>query len=67
MVVAARRHERRLSAVSLRDLEAEDAAVKPQRTLQVGHLQMDVTDADEGIEGRSQLFGIHVAASLKIS
>ena len=50
VVVAARRDERRLRAVPLGDLEAEDAAVEPQRPLQVGDLQVDVADADLGID-----------------
>jgi hypothetical protein len=49
VVVAARRHERRLRPVPLRQLEAEDAAVEPQRPLQVGDLQVDVADANAGI------------------
>ena len=50
VVVAARRDERCLGAVPLGQLEAEDAAVEPQRPLKVGHLQVDVTDADLGID-----------------
>ena len=49
VVVAACRDERRLRAVPLRKLEAEDTALEPQRPLQVGDLQVDVADADLGI------------------
>lgn len=44
MVVPSRRDERGLCAVPLGQLEAKDAAVEPQRPLQVGDLQMDVAD-----------------------
>src|SRR5260221_13710084 len=49
VVVAARRDERRLRAVPLRKVEAEDATVERQCPLQVGDLQVDVADADLGI------------------
>ena len=48
-MVAACGQERRLRPESLCDLEAQDAAAEPQRALQVGDLQVDVADADLGI------------------
>ena len=46
MVVAARGNERRARTEPLLQLEAEHVAVEPKRALEVGHLQVDVTDAD---------------------
>ena len=46
MVVAARRDERGLIAVELRHLETEDAAIKIERALQVGHFEVDVANRD---------------------
>ncbi len=46
MVVAARRQERRARPEALLQLEAEHVAVEAKRSLEVGHLQVDVTDAD---------------------
>jgi hypothetical protein len=42
MMITARRDERRLAPVTLRQRKAEDAAVKAQRPLQVGDLEMHV-------------------------
>ncbi len=46
VVMASCGNERRLGPVPLRDLEAEDAAVEPDRPFQVGHLEVDMTDPD---------------------
>jgi len=51
VMVAAGRDERGLGAEALHELEAEHAAVEVQRTRQVGDLQVDVTDADAGVDG----------------
>lgn len=50
VVIAARRQEGGLAAVSLRDLEAQDAVVKGDGAFQVGHLQMHVTDSRLGMD-----------------
>jgi hypothetical protein len=50
MMVSTRGDEGRAGAVALRELEAEHAAVKGQRALQIGHLQMNVADADSGMD-----------------
>ena len=50
VVVAARRDERRLRAVPLRQLETKDTAVERQRTFQVGDLQVDVADPGAGVD-----------------
>jgi hypothetical protein len=44
MVIPASGKERGAAAHSLRDLKAQDAIVKINRTLQVGHLEMHVTN-----------------------
>jgi hypothetical protein len=51
MVVAAGRDERRLGAVALHQLEAEDAAIKGQRPVEIGHLEMDMPDPNTRIDG----------------
>ena len=51
VVIAARRNERRLVAVALHDLEAEHAAIKSQRAVEVGDFQMDVSDAGASDDG----------------
>ncbi len=51
MMITARRDERRLAPVTLRQRKAEHAAVKAQRPLQVGDLEMHVADADFGMDG----------------
>ena len=44
MVIAAGRNERRTGAHPLHQLEAEHAAIKPQRAFEVGDLEMDMPD-----------------------
>ena len=50
MVVAAGAQERRRVAHPLRDLEAEDAVVERKRAVEVGHLEVDVADADARVD-----------------
>ena len=50
VVVVARRDERRLVAVALLHLEPEHVAVEAERAVDVGHLQVDVSDVDAGID-----------------
>ena len=45
VVIAAGRNERRAGAQSLHDLEAEHAAIKSQRAIEIGHLEMNMPDA----------------------
>jgi hypothetical protein len=63
VMIAARRHEGSLRPVPLRQLKAKDSAVKPECPLQVGDLQMDVTDADLGIN-RVRRFVVMASPSL---
>ncbi|MMZ70190.1 hypothetical protein D1872_331790 [compost metagenome] len=58
-MIAASRHERGLCPVPLRQLETKDSAIKPQRPFQVGDLQMDVTDADLGINRAGRFVSCH--------
>ena len=58
MMVTARREKRRLSPVTLRHLEPQDVAIKFQRPLEIGHLQVNVADANAGIN-RFCALGIH--------
>ena len=50
MMVAARRDKRRVASVTLRQLEAEYAAVKTEGAVEVGNLQVDVADPHTGID-----------------
>src|SRR6185436_19361906 len=50
MVITAGRQERCAVAVSLRHLEAQHIAVKPNRTLQVRHLEVHMADADMRVD-----------------
>jgi hypothetical protein len=50
MVVAAGGDEGGGAADALLQLEAEHATVKLERAFEVGHFQMNVTDADAGID-----------------
>jgi hypothetical protein len=52
VMVAASGNEGRTSAVALRQLEPQHAAVKLKSALQIGHLEMDVADADFRVDGR---------------
>ncbi len=46
MVVTASGRERRLVSVALREFESEHIAIKRKCPIEVGDLQMDVSDAD---------------------
>ena len=60
VMVTARRNEGCLVTVPpLGQLKAENAAVEPQRPFQVSHLEVDVTDADLGVDGASSVVGGH--------
>ncbi len=50
MVIATSGDEGRLAAVTLSELKAEDAAVEIQGAIQVGDFQVDVADADAGMD-----------------
>src|SRR6202035_3315011 len=49
VMVPARRNKSRTSAVTMCQLKAEDAAIKCQRAIQVGHLEMHVANANVGM------------------
>jgi hypothetical protein len=55
MMVSTRRDEGGLGAVALGELETEDAAVEGEGALQVGHLEVDVADADGGVDGGAHI------------
>ena len=55
MMVATSGDKRSLRTVALRELKAEHATVKRQSPLQIGHFQMNVADADSGMDGRAHL------------
>ena len=55
MVITAGRNKRGLRSEALRQLETEDAAVKPERALEVSNFEMNVADARAGIDGRCQV------------
>src|ERR1700709_2786256 len=44
VVITARRNECRLVAVTLHDLEAEHAAIKSQRAVEIGDFEMNMPD-----------------------
>ena len=48
MVVAPRRDERSFAAIALDQLEAENAAIKAERPLDIGDLEVDMPDAGLG-------------------
>jgi hypothetical protein len=50
MMITTGQQERRLRAEALRDFKAKPVAVKLQRTFQVGHFQVNVADADVGVD-----------------
>ena len=52
MVVAAGGNKRRASAVALGQCEAQHAAIESKRSFEVGDLEMDVADANSGVNGR---------------
>ncbi len=49
MMITARRKKRRLFAVALRHLKAQYITPEPERAFKVGNLQVDMADADSGI------------------
>src|SRR5438445_5000542 len=51
VVIAAGRNERCARAEPLHQLEAEHAAIKPERTIEVGDLQMNMPDPCAGNDG----------------
>ncbi len=53
VVIAAGGDESGLDAMALHELETEDTAVKGEGAVEVGDFQVDVTDADTGMDGRS--------------
>jgi hypothetical protein len=44
MVIAARRNERRAGAQALGHLKAQYTAIKRKRTIEIGHLEMNMPD-----------------------
>ena len=54
MVITAGRDERRLAAIALDQFEAEDPAIECERPLDVGDLEMNVTDT--GLSGNRLCF-----------
>ena len=48
MVIAARRHERRVLAVAKRHMKPKHIPVECNGPLKIGHFQMDVTDTGFG-------------------
>src|SRR5688572_30022255 len=64
VVVAARRNKRSLLTISLGQFETENAAIEAERALEVGDLQVDVADANAGIDRcRHSIFCSHGAMS----
>ena len=61
VVIAARGNERGLVAVTLHDLEAEHAAIKPQRAIEVGDLEMNMPDPGACDDG----FDVAIASSFR--
>ena len=49
MVVTASGKERRLASIALREFESEHIAIKRKRPIKVGNLQMNMSDADFGV------------------
>ena len=54
MMIAAGGNERRLLAKALRQFKTEHAAIKRQRPIEIGNLQMDVANADARIDRRDK-------------
>ena len=46
MVVTTSGKERRLASIALREFESEHIAIKRERPIKVGNLQMNMSDAD---------------------
>src|SRR5665213_916054 len=64
VVVAAGRDKGGLGAIALNELEAEDAAIKGERAVEIGDLEVDMANAHAGIDrrggfrrGSGRLFG----------
>ena len=55
VMITAGGDKRGLGAVALGELETEDAAVEGEGALQIGHLQMNVADADAGVDGGAHI------------
>lgn len=51
VVVSARGEKRGGGAEALHDFKAEDIAVETDRAFQIRHLEVDVADADAGVDG----------------
>src|SRR5947209_12287037 len=51
MMVSACRNKGRLRSIALHQFEAKDSAVEVKRTLQLGDLQMNMTNTHSGIDG----------------
>ncbi len=51
MVIAPGRNERRARTQALHHFEAEHPAVKPERAIEIGDLEMDMPDAGAGDDG----------------
>src|SRR6266704_2205308 len=51
VVIAAGRNERRTGAHALHHLKPEYAAVKPERAIEIGDLEMDMPDPRTGNDG----------------
>ena len=58
-MIATRRNERGLRAEFLLQFKTQDAAVKFQRAFEVGDFQMNVADADAGINRPGNRFFFH--------
>jgi hypothetical protein len=67
VVLAASRHESGRVAHALLELEAEDAAVELEGSIDVRHLQMDVPDVDARIDRQAgqeaQITHAHLSVS----
>src|SRR5207302_10557891 len=59
MMITAGREERGLSSHPLRDLEAQDVAVECERSFEVGHFEVDVTNSDARIDRSSSPVLLH--------
>ena len=60
VMIAAGRDEGRLVAAPLHQFKAEHAAIKAERTLEIGDLEVDVADARAG--GDRRMRGLKLAA-----
>ena len=53
MVIAAGGNKCRLRPLALHQLEAEHAAIKVKRVIDIGDLEMDMADANAGVDERA--------------